>query len=55
MTAWDDAREGEVVPLTVPTGAPEHIQTLEVVHTEPEGVPLALAAIVVAGGAGVMP
>jgi electron transfer flavoprotein alpha subunit len=52
MPAWDDAREGEVVALTVPTGGSQRIQTLEVVHTEPEGVPLESAAIVVAGGAG---
>lgn len=50
--AWDASRTGEIVPLDIPDNHPGRIQTLEVVRQEPEGMPLEMASIVVAGGAG---
>jgi electron transfer flavoprotein alpha subunit len=52
MPELDQSRTGEIVPLDVPAETPRRIRTLEVVHEEPEGVPLESASIVVAGGAG---
>ena len=48
----DEKRMGEIIPLTVPAGIPQRIETLEVVREEAEGVPLESAVVVVAGGAG---
>jgi electron transfer flavoprotein alpha subunit len=52
MPELDKSATGEIVPLDVPVGIPRRIRTLDVVHEEPEGVPLETASIVVAGGAG---
>ncbi len=52
MPELDDSRTGEIVALDVPVEIPRRIRTLEVVREEPKGVPLELASIVVAGGAG---
>ena len=43
---------GESIRLDVPHETPPRIQTLEIVHEEPEGVTLESASAVVAGGAG---
>lgn len=43
---------GEIIRLDVPNETPRRIQTLEIVHEEPEGVSLESASVVVAGGAG---
>jgi len=48
----DENRTGEVIPLDIPEEIPCRVQTLEIIREEPEGVPLELAPIVVAGGAG---
>lgn len=48
----DPTHQGEVVPLAVPRDLPAKVVTLEVVQEVPDGVPLATAAVVVAGGAG---
>ena len=52
MPNLDEDRSGSVLPVEPPQGIKIRVQTLEVVHTEPEGVPLETAPIVVAGGAG---
>jgi len=52
MPALDEVRTGEVLPVEPPQGLNLRVQTLEIVHTEPEGVPLETAPVVVAGGAG---
>ncbi len=52
MPELDETRTGKIVPLDVPDGLPRRIQTLGIVHEEPEGVPLESVPIVVAGGAG---
>jgi len=52
MPELDKSRTGEIVPLDIPRDIPRRIRTLEVVHQEPQGVPLESASIVVAGGAG---
>ena len=48
----DENRTGEAIPLDIPEEIPCRVQTLEIIREEPEGVPLELAPIVVAGGAG---
>ena len=48
----DENRSGEVMAIQIPSVISDRIQTLEVVHQEPQGVPLESAEIVVAGGAG---
>jgi electron transfer flavoprotein alpha subunit len=48
----EEGRTGEIVPLDVPAGMSQRIQTVEVVREEPEGVDLETASVVVAGGAG---
>jgi electron transfer flavoprotein alpha subunit len=50
--ALDKNRRGTVLSIEPPQGIKIRVQTLDVVHTEPEGVPLETAPIVVAGGAG---
>ena len=52
MPALDEVRTGEVLPVEPQKGLNLRVQTLEIVHTEPEGVPLETAPVVVAGGAG---
>ena len=52
MPALDENRRGKVLSIEPPQGIKIRVQTLDVVHTEPEGVPLETAPIVVAGGAG---
>jgi electron transfer flavoprotein alpha subunit len=47
-----EGRTGEIVPLEIPVGINQRIQTVEVVREEPEGVDLETASIIVAGGAG---
>jgi electron transfer flavoprotein alpha subunit len=49
----DESRLGEIVPVDIPENVFQHVQTLEIVREEPEGVPLETAQVVVAGGAGV--
>ena len=49
---FNEAGTGEIVAVDVPKDVPNRIQTLEIIHEEPEGVPLETASIVVAGGAG---
>ena len=48
----DPVRRGEVAAVAVPTDAPARVETLEVVQKTCDGVPLELAAMTVAGGAG---
>ncbi len=52
MPALDEKRSGKILPVEPPQGINIRVQTLDVVHTEPEGVPLETAPVVVAGGAG---
>jgi len=52
MPALNENRRGTVLPIEPPQGINIRVRTLDVVHTEPEGVPLETAPIVVAGGAG---
>jgi electron transfer flavoprotein alpha subunit len=52
MPALDENRTGRILPIKPPQGKKLRVQTLEVVLTEPEGVPLETALVVVAGGAG---
>jgi electron transfer flavoprotein alpha subunit len=52
ITALDENRSGEVLPVDPPQGIKNRVQTLEVVHVEPKGLPLESAPVVVAGGAG---
>ena len=49
---FDVNRSGMVLPVEPPQELNLRVQTLEVVHSEPEGVQLETAPIVVAGGAG---
>jgi electron transfer flavoprotein alpha subunit len=48
----DPDRSGEIIPVSVPEDVSSRLQTLEVVHQIPDGIPLESANIVVAGGAG---
>ncbi len=48
----DRQRAGEIVPVEVPKGLDTRVKTLKIVHSEPEGVPLETAPLVIAGGAG---
>jgi len=48
----DTGRSGNIIKIEPPRGITTHVQTLEIVRKEPEGVPLEEAPIVVAGGAG---
>jgi electron transfer flavoprotein alpha subunit len=48
----EEGRTGEIVPLDVPEGLNQRIQTVEIVREEPKGVDLETASIVVAAGAG---
>jgi len=48
----DPDRFGEIIPVSVPEDVSSRLQTLEVVHQIPDGIPLESANIVVAGGAG---
>ena len=48
----DGQRTGDVVRIKVPDLPPDRVETLEVVQETLDGVPLELAGIVVAGGAG---
>lgn len=50
--ALDEERAGEVVAVAIPADLTPRTRTLEVVRKEKEGVDLAEASIVVAGGAG---
>jgi electron transfer flavoprotein alpha subunit len=50
--ALDENRSGKILPVAPPQGIEIRVQTLEVVHLEPKGVPLESAPVVVAGGAG---
>ena len=52
MPALDENRSGKILPVEPPQGINTRVQTLEVIHTEPEGVPLESAQVVVAGGVG---
>lgn len=52
MPDLDGTRMGTVIPIQPPHGLPLRVQTIDIVQTEPEGVPLETAPIVVAGGAG---
>ena len=52
MPDLDRRRSGTILPVNPAHGVDIRVQTLEIVHTEPQGVPLETAAIVVAGGAG---
>jgi electron transfer flavoprotein alpha subunit len=52
MPQLDGDSIGEVVPLQLPDEVPGRVETLEVIREEPEGVPLEVASVVVAGGAG---
>jgi len=52
MPAMDEKRSGKILPVEPPQGVNIRVQTLEVVHIEPEGVPLESAPVVVAGGVG---
>ncbi len=48
----DENRSGEVIEIQIPPVISDRIQTLEVVHEDPQGVPLESAEIIVAGGSG---
>jgi electron transfer flavoprotein alpha subunit len=48
----DEDREGEIIPLDLPSNLSPRIRTLEIVRETSKGVPLESAATVVAGGAG---
>jgi len=48
----EEERTGEIVPVEIPQGLETRVKTLKIVHSEPEGVPLETAPLVVAGGAG---
>jgi electron transfer flavoprotein alpha subunit len=48
----DPNRVGEIVNLEIPDHRPLHVETLEIVRQKFEGVPLELATVIVAGGAG---
>lgn len=48
----EESRSGEVVKLKPPEGITNRVQTLEIVHEEPEGILLESARLIVAGGAG---
>jgi electron transfer flavoprotein alpha subunit len=48
----DETRTGDVVSLDIPRDIPSRVETIDVVRSKPEGVPLESAPIVVAGGAG---
>lgn len=48
----DEARQGVVLSIEPPQVPKTRLQTLDIVYSEPEGVPLETAQIVVAGGAG---
>ena len=52
IPAPDETRNGEIIPLEPPTGVEQRVKTLEIVHKDPEGVPLDSASTIVAGGAG---
>ena len=52
MPELAEGRSGTVLPVEPPPGIGMRVQTLEVVHTESQGVPLETAPIVVAGGSG---
>ncbi len=52
MPTLDENRSGKILPVEPPQGINIRVQTLEVIHIEPEGVPLESAPVVVAGGAG---
>jgi electron transfer flavoprotein alpha subunit len=52
MPTLDDPRTGEILPVEPPQGIKNRVQTLEVVHMEPKGLPLESAPVVIAGGAG---
>jgi electron transfer flavoprotein alpha subunit len=48
----DEKRSGKILPIEPPQGIRTRVQTLDVVHQEPKGMPLETAPVVVAGGAG---
>jgi electron transfer flavoprotein alpha subunit len=48
----DETRSGKILTVEPPQGINIRVQTLEVIHIEPKGVPLESAPVVVAGGAG---
>jgi electron transfer flavoprotein alpha subunit len=52
MPAFDENRSRKILPITPPQGLDIRAQTLEMTHTEPKGVPLESALVVVAGGSG---
>jgi electron transfer flavoprotein alpha subunit len=52
MPVLDENRSGKILPVEPPQGINIRVQTLEVIHTEPKGVLLETAPVVVAGGAG---
>ena len=52
MPALDENRSGKILPVEPPQGIKVRVQTLEVAHIEPKGVPLESAPVVVAGGVG---
>ncbi|MCJ7534947.1 MAG: electron transfer flavoprotein subunit alpha/FixB family protein [Anaerolineales bacterium] len=52
MPALDQNRSGKILPVETPQGIKNRVQTLEVVHVVPKGVPLESAPVVVAGGVG---
>jgi electron transfer flavoprotein alpha subunit len=52
MPTMEKGRKGEIVTVEPPQGIKNRVKTLDVVITEPEGVPLESAGVVVAGGAG---
>jgi electron transfer flavoprotein alpha subunit len=52
MPDLDRRRSGTVLPVNPAHDVNIRVKTLEIIHTEPEGVPLETAQIVVAGGAG---
>jgi electron transfer flavoprotein alpha subunit len=52
MPVLDEKRSGKILPVEPPQGIKKRVQTLEVVHMEPKGMPLESASVVVAGGVG---
>ena len=52
MPALDENRSGKILPIAPPRGLRTRIQTLDVIHRAPKGMPLETAPVVVAGGAG---
>lgn len=52
MPELDQERQGAILAIEPPQGLKTRLQTLDIVYSEPEGVNLETAHIIVAGGAG---